>query len=49
MDPETIDKGRELQEILMLFKETATSPLSGSILQTPLHKIVLKQTKNKKS
>jgi hypothetical protein len=38
MDPSTREKGRELQEMLRLFKETTTQPLTGFVLQTPTHK-----------
>jgi hypothetical protein len=42
MDPSTQEKGKELQEMLRLFKETTTSPLSTVILQTPCISIQLK-------
>jgi hypothetical protein len=41
MDPELQQQGSELQEVLRMFKETTTSPLSSCILQTPKNKVVL--------
>jgi hypothetical protein len=38
MDPSTQDKGKELQEMMRLFKETTTQPLSAFVLHTPVHK-----------
>jgi hypothetical protein len=38
MDPGTLEKGRNLHEVLQLFKQSTTTPLSSSILQTPKHK-----------
>jgi hypothetical protein len=45
MDPSTQERGKELQDMLRLFKEATTSPLSTAILQTPLHKTAM-QTPN---
>jgi hypothetical protein len=39
MDSITEEQGRELQEVILLFKETTTSPLSKFVLQTPKHKM----------
>jgi hypothetical protein len=41
MDPATLEKGKALQEVLMMFKQSTTSPLSPSILKAPKHKIAL--------
>jgi hypothetical protein len=41
MDPATLEEGRALQEVVMMFKQATTSPLSSSILKTPKHKIGL--------
>jgi hypothetical protein len=38
MDATTQEQGKELQEIMRLFRETATTSLSSFVLQTPLHK-----------
>jgi AraC-like DNA-binding protein len=38
MDPITQDQGKELQEMMRLFRETTTTTLSSFVLQTPLHK-----------
>jgi hypothetical protein len=37
-DPESLRQGREPLEVLRMFKETTTSPLSSFILETPKHK-----------
>jgi hypothetical protein len=39
MDPSTLEKGKALDEMLMMFKQATTCPLSTSILKTPKHKI----------
>jgi hypothetical protein len=41
MDPATLEEGRALQEVVMMFKQATTSHLSSSILKTPKHKIGL--------
>jgi hypothetical protein len=38
IDPETQEKGKQLQDILRLFKQATTQPLSSFILQTPVYK-----------
>jgi hypothetical protein len=38
MDFETIEQGKEMHEVLKLFKTTTTSPMSSCILQMPKHK-----------
>jgi AraC-like DNA-binding protein len=38
MDPTTQEQGKELQEVMRLFRETTTTTLSSFVLQTPLHK-----------
>jgi hypothetical protein len=49
MDSATQQEGRELQEVLRLFKQATTTPLSACILQTPKHKsIVIENSKNPK-
>jgi hypothetical protein len=40
-DPELQQQGSELQEVLRMFKQTTTSPLSSCILQTPKNEVVL--------
>jgi hypothetical protein len=45
MDPGTQEQGHELQEMLRLFKQTTTSPLSSYILQTPKHKMPSKEAR----
>jgi hypothetical protein len=37
MDATTQEQGNELQEVMRLFRETTTTPLSSFVLQTPLH------------
>jgi hypothetical protein len=39
MDQDTQNQGEELLEMLRLFKEATTSPLSSFVLQTPQHKL----------
>lgn len=39
MPTEIQDHGRELTEVLRLFKETTTKPISACVLPTPTHKI----------
>jgi hypothetical protein len=38
MDPDTLNKGRNLQDVLRMFKNSTTSPLSACVLETPKHK-----------
>jgi hypothetical protein len=38
MDPDTLEKGKKLHEVLQLFKQATTTPPSSSILQTLKHK-----------
>jgi hypothetical protein len=38
MDFETREQGKEMHEVLKLFKTTTTSPMSSCILQMPKHK-----------
>jgi hypothetical protein len=44
MDPSTHERGKELQNMMRLFKEATTSPLSTSILQIPLHKTAMQES-----
>jgi hypothetical protein len=43
IDPNIQEKGKELQEVMRLFKESTTQPLSSFVLQTPVHKALLPQ------
>jgi hypothetical protein len=45
MDPQTQEKGKELQEVLRLFKQTTSSPISSFVLQTPKYKTSSKENK----
>jgi hypothetical protein len=38
IDSETQKKGRQLEEVMRLFKKATTYPLSSCILETPKHK-----------
>jgi hypothetical protein len=39
MDQRTQGQGQELQQMLSLFKQSTSTPLSGIVLQTHQHKI----------
>jgi hypothetical protein len=47
MDQGSREQGQQIQQILSLFKQTTTAPLSGFVLQTPLHKSGMPKSKGK--
>jgi hypothetical protein len=49
MDAEIQEQGRELPEVLHLFQQATTSPLSCSVLQTPSQKSSLLKVARKKA
>jgi hypothetical protein len=46
MDSEIKAQGEQLFEILQMFKQATTSPLSTSVLETPSHKVISQEVRN---